>query len=204
MRANELVHLSGRRSANTIRARGDVAARKAGYTTASTGYVVIDRKSLARRGRSIHVVLFEQDSADQADDGVVVWEDADDLGAALDFAIDALDRVGRVQLDAMLPGESHVGQHVGLGLVHDGGELGHLGADLVGDGAPLAAGSLGSLLREGSGDEGAGDPPPALAGMGQDIAHEVHAAALPGGAQHLGDGGLDALMGVRDHQPHPA
>ena len=94
MRANELVHLSGRRSANAIRARGEVVAHKAGYTTASSGYVVIDRKSLARRGRSIHVVLFEQDRADQADDCLVVGEDTDDLGAALDLAVDPFDRVG--------------------------------------------------------------------------------------------------------------
>ncbi|RWE12351.1 MAG: helix-turn-helix domain-containing protein [Mesorhizobium sp.] len=28
------------------------------------------------------VVLFEQDRANQADDGVIIWEDADDLGVA--------------------------------------------------------------------------------------------------------------------------
>jgi len=42
------------------------------------------------------------------------------------------DRVGAVQLDAMLPGECHVGQNIALGVVHDGGQLWHLGADLVG------------------------------------------------------------------------
>ena len=35
--------------------------------------------------------------------------------------------------------------------------------------------------------------------MSQHIAHEVDSTALPGGAQHLADGSLDALMGVRDH-----
>ena len=35
-------------------------------------------------------------------------------------------------------GKGHVGQHVGLCLINDGGELGNLGADLVGDGPPLA------------------------------------------------------------------
>ena len=39
----------------------------------------------------------------------------------------------RVQLGAVLRREGHVGQHVGLGLVHEGGELGHLGPELVGD-----------------------------------------------------------------------
>ena len=41
---------------------------------------------------------------------------------------------------------------------------------------------------------------PALAGMGQYVAHEVNPAALPGGAENFRDGGLDALMGVEDHQ----
>lgn len=40
------------------------------------------------------VVLFEQQCADEADDGVIVGEDADDLGAPLDLAIEALDGVG--------------------------------------------------------------------------------------------------------------
>ena len=44
------------------------------------------------------------------------------------------------------------------------------------------------------------DAASALAGMRQHVAHEVDAAALPGGAEHLGDGGLDALMGVGDDQ----
>ena len=34
----------------------------------------------------------------------------------------------------MLLGEAHTGQHIVLGLVHDGGELGHARADLVGYG----------------------------------------------------------------------
>ena len=43
-----------------------------------------------------------------------------------------------------------------LGLVHDGGELGHFRPDLVGDGAPLHAGRFRRLLGEGGGDEGGG------------------------------------------------
>ena len=59
-------------------------------------------------------------------------------------------------------------------------------------------GGLGVVLGEGGGDEGGDHPPAVLAGMGQGVAHEVHPAALPGGVQHLGDGGLDALMGIGD------
>ena len=100
----------------------------------------------------------------------------------------------------MLLGEGHVGQHVGLRVVHDGGELGDLRADLVGDRAPLHARGFRRLLGEGGGNEGRHDPPPALAGMGEHVAHEVDAATLPGGAEHLGDGGLDAFMGIGDDE----
>jgi len=37
--------------------------------------------------------LFEKESADEADDGIVIWEDSDDLGSSLDLAVDALDGV---------------------------------------------------------------------------------------------------------------
>jgi hypothetical protein len=47
------------------------------------------------------VVLLEQDRPDQPDDGVLVGEDADDIGAALDLAVEALDRIGRVQLGVL-------------------------------------------------------------------------------------------------------
>ena len=36
--------------------------------------------------------------------------------------------------------------------------------------------------------------------MGQHVAHEMDAAALPGGVQHLGDGRFQPFVGVRDHQ----
>ena len=36
------------------------------------------------------IVLLEQDGTDETDDGVVVLEDAHDLGAALDLAVEAL------------------------------------------------------------------------------------------------------------------
>jgi hypothetical protein len=45
--------------------------------------------------------------------------------------------------------------------------------------------------------------PPALPGMGEGVALEVDAAALPGGAKHLRDRSLDAFMGVADDQLDP-
>jgi len=38
------------------------------------------------------VVLFGQDRADEADQGVAAGEDADDVGAAADLAVEPLDR----------------------------------------------------------------------------------------------------------------
>ena len=56
-----------------------------------------------------------------------------DLGPALDLALEALERVGRVQLRAMRGREGHVGQDIGLRLVEPAGEPRQLGPQLVGD-----------------------------------------------------------------------
>lgn len=50
------------------------------------------------------------------------------------------------------------------------------------------------------GDEGGDHAPPAVAGVRQRVAHEGHAAALPAGVEHLGDAGLDVLVGVGETQ----
>ena len=59
---------------------------------------------------------------------------------------------------------------------------------------------VGIFLGEGGGDERGDDTPAVLAGMGQDIAHEVHPAALPRGVQNFGNRGFEPLMRIRDHQ----
>ena len=41
------------------------------------------------------IVLLEQNGADEAGDRSLVGEDADDLGPALDLAVEALERIGR-------------------------------------------------------------------------------------------------------------
>ena len=51
------------------------------------------------------VVLFQQDDADQRDDGWLIGEDADDVGAAFDLLVEALRGVGAVQPGAVLGGE---------------------------------------------------------------------------------------------------
>lgn len=98
----------------------------------------------------------------------------------------------------------HVGKHVILAAVHQRGQLGYTGSQLVGDLAPLRLGILGVFLREGGGDEGGDDAASTLAGMGQRIAGEVDAAALPGRTEGARDRCLDALVAVGDDQFHPA
>jgi hypothetical protein len=85
--AIELVHLSGRRSAKTIRACGSVAALQGRIHDCKRRVHRRQLKPFAKRGRSIHIILFEENGADEPDDGGLVGEDADDLGAALDLAV---------------------------------------------------------------------------------------------------------------------
>ena len=91
------------------------------------------------------VVLLQEQCSDQPDYRGFVGEDADDVAAAFDVGVEPFEGVGRVDLGAMLGGELHVGQHVGLGLVHEGRQPGHAEAGLIGDLAPhcylAAAGS---------------------------------------------------------------
>jgi hypothetical protein len=62
--------------------------------------------------------------------------------------------------------------------------------------APLSFGGAGVILGEGSGDEGRDDAPALFAGIGQDVAHKVDAAALPAGIKDSGDRRLDAFVGA--------
>jgi len=72
-----------------------------------------------------------------------------------------------------------VGEDVLLGDIHEPGELWNTRPNLIGDFAPLGLGRVGRFLREDIGDERRDDTAAALAGMGERIAREVNAAALP-------------------------
>lgn len=86
----------------------------------------------------------------------------------------------------MLLREDYVGQHVGLS--HEVGEPDHLRAQLISDGTPLGAGVLAILQYEGCAGEGQDEALTLVPCICHRIAYEVHAAALPTGMQHLGDG----------------
>ena len=110
------------------------------------------------------VVLLEQDRSHEAYDGVLV-------GRRL---ISPLSRwIGLVLCSS-----------AGLSFVQEGGELGQLRAQLIGDSAPLSSCGLGVILGERGGDEGRDDAPAEPAGMRQHVAHEVDAGVVekvPGG-----------------------
>src|ERR1700761_8669120 len=44
------------------------------------------------------IVLFEEQCSDQPDNGRFIWEDADDLAAAFDLAVEAFEWIGAVYL----------------------------------------------------------------------------------------------------------
>jgi hypothetical protein len=94
----------------------------------------------------------------------------------------------------------HECEHIVLGLVHAGNELGHLVSELVSHGAPLLLGGIRCLLHEDCADGGRHQPSLRLVGEGQRIAHEMHAATLPRCLQHLRGSRLDAGAAVADHQ----
>ena len=80
----------------------------------------------------------------------------------------------------------------------DGREL---APELVGDRVQLLVHGLGIGLGEDRADRGGHHLLGALWHLGEDVAHEVDATPLPGGADHHGgDGPFEPLVGVGDHQ----
>ena len=100
--------------------------------------------------------------------------------------------------------EVHVGENIGFGIVHQGGEFWNPWPGLIGNLAPLLAGGFGIVLGEGGADPGGDDAPLGLAGIGQRVAHEMNPTALPGGAEYLADRGLQPLVRIGDDELNPA
>ena len=103
--------------------------------------------------------------------------DAHDLAAALDFAIEFSERVGPVYVRPMLCQESHVGEHIGLGIVHQCCKLADARLGLVGELPPLLACSLGIIPGEGV--------PIQTETIRRCAFPALHLAALPSGASTL-------------------
>ncbi|EJU11880.1 hypothetical protein LH128_16678 [Sphingomonas sp. LH128] len=157
-------------------------------------------KSLARWGWSIHVILLEHESADEADDGCVVGKDADDIGSSLDLFVDALERVGRRDLRPVLLGERHIGEHLFARAVHHDGELLVSFTQGIGDVVPLFVGGFGALLGEDRLEHGYDSGTLFGTDMCQSIAHPVHATALLGCMEDLACGAAQAFVIVGDDE----
>jgi hypothetical protein len=69
------------------------------------------------------VVLLDHDAGGETKQRAVVRKDADDVGAAADLAVDALERVGRAQLGPVVAREGVEGQEVLLGLLEQRRDL---------------------------------------------------------------------------------
>jgi hypothetical protein len=101
-------------------------------------------------------------------------------------------------------GKVHECQNIVLGLIHHRGQFGKLFAQLVGDDAPLRAGRFGCFLCEDGADKGQNHLALPFAGIGQGVAHEMHAATLPRRFEYLGDRGFEAGVRVGNHEFHAA
>ena len=125
------------------------------------------------------VVLLGQDRADQADDGGAVGEDADDVGAAADLLVEPLERVVLPDLAPVLLGKAGEGEQVGGGLVEQLGRGGEALLELGDDAGVLLEDRVGVGLGEDRAHHRRDEALRALGDAGQQVAHEVRAAALP-------------------------
>ena len=113
------------------------------------------------------VILLEKYSANKSANAGFIREDADDIGAAFNFLIQALYRVCRVQLATVGLRIVHIGEHVMFGLVEQGGDLAKARAELIGNVAPGLSGGLAIRLDEDLANSGRDDTLLAFRHMGQ-------------------------------------
>ena len=79
------------------------------------------------------VVLFGQDRSDEADDGVSAGEDADNVCAPADFAVEAFVGIIRPDLAPQFAGEGGEGQYLSAGTIEVFGHRGQLVGQRVDD-----------------------------------------------------------------------
>jgi len=144
------------------------------------------------------VVLLDQDSAGEAEEGGRVREHADDVGAAFDLLVHPFQRVREPDLTPVSLRERREGEKVMLGIAEHRCDLRMRAAQHRGD-----LGELGvDVLSVGLGEDGADDRGDHVLGPfrhdGEDVAHEMHPASLPCSAlEHGADGFLQAFSGRR-------
>jgi hypothetical protein len=101
-------------------------------------------------------------------------------------------------------GEIEIGQHLGLAVVDEGGELWPFRAQLVSDmpqhGARLGPIWLQKGLAKGLAKRRGNHALLGLGDISESIAHPVHPAALPAGAEHPANRRFEPLMGIGNDQ----
>src|SRR6185312_2768092 len=138
----------------------------------------VEGEVAAFAGQPFFVLLCEH-GADQADRGGAVGEDADDVSAASDLAVEPLERVRAPDLLRHRLGVGGEAEQVRLGVLEQvsrGGEaLRELGTDALVLLVDLVVVGLGEDRPHQGGDRGLG----LLGHAGEQVAHEVGAAPLP-------------------------
>src|SRR3954453_1461588 len=157
------------------------------------------------------VVGFDGEHRAQPDQAGVVGEDPDDVGAPGDLAVEALKRIRGADLGPVLGREGVEGEHVGLGVLEQRGDLRQPALELLDGVAQPPAG----LIAVGGGEDLADDRAERVvlvaAHVAAQVSEEVHGAALPRRAEDLrerrlqsrvrvGDGELDADQAARDER----
>jgi len=148
------------------------------------------------------LLLLQQLAAHQPRDRGVVGEDADHVGAPFDLLVQALERVGAPDLAPVLLGEVQERQHVVAGGLHHRHGAGELLAQHLGDPLPVGAHLIGGLDHEHRFHGGGHHVLASLGDVGQEVAQEMHPAALPAAAlEHPLDRRRQPQVGIGDHQP---
>ena len=145
---------------------------------------------------------FHEDGGDEAEDGIFVWKEGCDAGAALDFAVEALGGVGSAQALACVFWQGEDGETFRDVLLHPRGELRGARAvfcDEFGE-AGLGSRKVGRIKDRAdvAADAAAhGDLGDVLLG----VLLKMELAALPGGGIESGaQGCLEAFVGVGSHR----
>ena len=144
------------------------------------------------------VVLFDDDAGREPEQGAVVGEDADDVGAAADLAVEPLQRIGAPELAPVVEGEGVEGEQILLGALQHRGDLRQRPLqprDCLTDQLARLDTVVGVEDRA---DQRRDHPLLLLADVAERLAQEVDGAALPGAAEHLRDRVLQALVRVGD------
>ena len=149
------------------------------------------------------IILLQQDGPDRAQDGLLVGQDADHVGALPDPTIQPLKRIGRVQLCPVCCREVHVGQNVSLGLIYKGCELSRLRAPTGRPPAAIARVQRVHPPGQRRSRQRPKRPVPLPPGVSQQVALRVRPVVLPGCVQHADGGRLQSFMGVGYHQLDP-